>query len=119
MGVPAHTNHDAAIYPQTAKYDGYRSYKKHQAPGSEQRFQFMTNSPESFRFGHGVHACPGRFFAANETKILLIHLLLKYDWKLADGADEPKWRAKGNILDCDRLAKVAFRRRENGQEMAL
>lgn len=36
---------------------------------------------------HGEHECPGRFFAANELKILLCHMLLKYDWKLPEGCD--------------------------------
>lgn len=40
-------------------------------------------------------------------------MLLKYDWKIADGADEPKWRPKGNLLDCDGLAKIAIKRRRN------
>ncbi|KAL2286223.1 hypothetical protein FJTKL_07028 [Diaporthe vaccinii] len=38
-------------------------------------------------FGHGAHACPGRFFAANEVKIALAHLLMKYDWRLPEGHD--------------------------------
>jgi len=36
-------------------------------------------------FGHGMHACPGRFFAGNELKVALAHLLLKYDWKMPEG----------------------------------
>lgn len=81
--------------------------------------QLVTTTADFPAFGYGHHACPGRFFAAHEVKLVMCHLLLKYDWKLADGADEPKWRAKGNILDSDRLARVAFRRRENEQDMAL
>ncbi|KAI1120267.1 ent-kaurene oxidase [Nemania abortiva] len=30
-------------------------------------------------FGFGKHACPGRFFALNELKIFMAHLLLNYD----------------------------------------
>ncbi|KAJ5987871.1 hypothetical protein N7481_003081 [Penicillium waksmanii] len=85
IGVSTHTNEDETIYPSPQIYDGYRFYKKRQEPGNEQRFQFVTTSRESFGFGHGVHACPGRFFAANESKIFLVHLLLKYDWKLKGG----------------------------------
>ncbi|CAI7672189.1 unnamed protein product [Penicillium manginii] len=86
IGVSTHTNTDPTIYPSPELYDGYRFHKKRQQPGNEQRFQFVTTSRESFGFGHGVHACPGRFFAANESKIFLVHLLLKYEWKLK-GAD--------------------------------
>lgn len=83
-GVSAHIYHDSEIYPSPEIYDGYRFYNKRQIPGNEQRFQFVTTTKESFGFGHGVHACPGRFFAANESKIFLIHLLIKYDWKFKD-----------------------------------
>lgn len=79
----------------------------------------MTTTADFPAFGYGHHACPGRFFAAHEVKLVMCHLLLKYDWRLAGGAGEPKWQAKGNVLACDGLAKVAFRRREGGQEVAL
>lgn len=46
-------------------------------------------------------------------------MLLKYDWKVADGADEPKWRASANGLECDGLAKIAIRRRDTGEEVPL
>lgn len=72
---------DDKVYPNAATYDGYRFLKKRQEPGNEQKHQFVMTSNEHFVFGHGIHACPGRFFAANETKILLIHLLMKYDFK--------------------------------------
>ncbi|OQE43665.1 hypothetical protein PENCOP_c003G09001 [Penicillium coprophilum] len=80
---------DESVYPNAATYDGYRFYNKRQQPGNEHKHQFVTTSTEHFVFGHGIHACPGRFFAANETKILLLHLLLKYDWKLESGGRPP------------------------------
>lgn len=43
----------------------------------------VTTSPDHLALGHGEHACPGRFFAAIEIKILLCHLLLKYEWELS------------------------------------
>lgn len=30
----------------------------------------VTTSPNHLAFGHGKHACPGRFFAATEIKII-------------------------------------------------
>ena len=49
----------------------------------------------------------------------MCHLLLKYDWKVPDGAEEPRWRANGNGLECDGLAKIAIRRRDAGEEVPL
>lgn len=36
-------------------------------------------------FGYGKHACPGRFFAANEIKVIVINLLRKYDIETRQG----------------------------------
>jgi len=33
---------------------------------------------------------PGRFFAANEVKVLLAHLLVTYDMKLEEGKGVPR-----------------------------
>ena len=38
-------------------------------------------------FGHGPHACPGRFFAIYEVKALVIELLRNYDLRLAGDVD--------------------------------
>jgi cytochrome P450 len=45
----------------------------------------VTTTASHMGFGHGQHACPGRFFASNEIKVALCHLLLKYDFALVDG----------------------------------
>ena len=39
-------------------------------------------------FGYGPHACPGRFFATNEIKMLLARLILEFDFKNEDGSME-------------------------------
>jgi len=50
--------------------------------------QFVSVSPNSLGFGYGRHACPGRFFAANEIKLLLIHAMLTYDMGLVGDSKE-------------------------------
>ncbi|KAL1982503.1 hypothetical protein VTN96DRAFT_1228 [Rasamsonia emersonii] len=93
---------DASIYEDPERYDGRRFWRKRQEPGNEHRYQFVTTSPEHLGFGHGQHACPGRFFAANEIKIVLAHLLMKYDWTFADkDRGRPKTLTIGteNIVD--------------------
>ncbi|KAF2167649.1 hypothetical protein M409DRAFT_65789 [Zasmidium cellare ATCC 36951] len=42
------------------------------------RVRFTSTSPANMGFGHGKHACPGRFFAALELKIVLCFFLLHY-----------------------------------------
>jgi cytochrome P450 len=77
---------DPTVYPNPDKFQFDRFYNMRQIPGKENHAQFVTTSPQHMGFSHGQHSCPGRFFAANETKILMCHLLLKYDIKLTQGS---------------------------------
>ena len=73
--------------PET--FDGFRFYKKHLASvdaGQFDRSQYATTSPSYLSFSHGKHACPGRFFATDELKLLLCHLLLQYDIMFGEGS---------------------------------
>ncbi|KAI0151120.1 cytochrome P450 [Pestalotiopsis sp. NC0098] len=72
---------DPEVYREPEKFDAGRFVKKRQESGQENAWQLATTSSEYTLFGHGHHACPGRFFAINELKILLCHLLLKYEWR--------------------------------------
>ncbi|KAJ5884561.1 hypothetical protein N7504_012133 [Penicillium tannophilum] len=118
IAVSAHVNQDETIYPNPEKYDGYRFLKKRQEPGHEHKHQFVTTTRESYGFGHGVHACPGRFFAANESKILLIHLLLKYDWKLKDDSGRPKSFEMGSEIITDPTVELLVRSRDPGLDLS-
>ncbi|KAJ5638388.1 hypothetical protein N7490_008267 [Penicillium lividum] len=75
---------DPSLYPNPDEFQPDRFLKMRQIPGKENQAQFVTTSPQHMGFSHGRHACPGRFFAGTETKILLCHLLLKYDFRLTD-----------------------------------
>ncbi|KAK3899167.1 hypothetical protein C8A05DRAFT_46703 [Staphylotrichum tortipilum] len=50
--------------------------------------QFVSVSPNILTFGFGRHACPGRFFAANEIKMIVANFVMDYDMKLPDGVEE-------------------------------
>jgi len=39
-------------------------------------------------FGYGRHACPGRFFAANELKVIIVKILERFEIKYPDGVKE-------------------------------
>lgn len=58
-------------------------------PEDANRWQFATTNDADLPFGHGIWACPGRFLAANGIKLLLVHLLMKYDFKYAEGQKRP------------------------------
>jgi cytochrome P450 len=102
---------DSTYYPDPQKYDGYRFLKMREDPIKGNIAQFVSTSPNHLGFGHGQHACPGRFFASNEVKIIMCHILLKYDWRLA-GEQKPKTLTHGFNLAADHSTKLDIRRRK-------
>ncbi|KAJ5690473.1 hypothetical protein N7462_004865 [Penicillium macrosclerotiorum] len=103
---------DAETYPNPENFDPYRFLRLRETPGHETSAQLVSPSPEHLGFGYGKHACPGRFFAANEIKIALCHILLKYDFKFAPGSAKPKVQKNGFSLNVDPMASIAVRRRK-------
>ncbi|KAH6639959.1 trichothecene C-8 hydroxylase [Truncatella angustata] len=106
---------DPSVHENPLEWDGYRFFNMRQLPGKEQVSQLVSTSADHLGFGHGQHACPGRFFAANEVKIALCHLLIKYDWRLAQGA-KPNVRRYGFSLSADPLIQVQLSRRKEDIE---
>ncbi|EXF82139.1 P450 monooxygenase [Colletotrichum fioriniae PJ7] len=83
--VATHNTRDPALWgPEPEKFDGHIFLRMREEPGQENRWQFVSTSPEFLAFGHGTHACPGRFFASNEMKIVLTHLIMNYDWRIVE-----------------------------------
>ena len=101
---------DPELYQNPDQWDGYRFFKLRSQEGMESGAQLVSTSPDHLAFGHGQHACPGRFFAANEIKIALSHMLLKYDWKLAPGTNVAPIM-NGIAAIANPTTKLLFRRR--------
>ncbi|KAI1496068.1 cytochrome P450 [Biscogniauxia marginata] len=102
---------DPQVYENPEEWDPERFLKMRSQPGKEHMAQLVATSGDQFAFGHGEHACPGRFFASNELKVALCHLLMKYDWKLAPGTDV-KPLMRGFSMLSSPTAKVLVQRRE-------
>ncbi|KAJ5350813.1 hypothetical protein N7541_008540 [Penicillium brevicompactum] len=89
--TPSHAiYHDSANYPESSTFDGFRFYKMRQGGGAAEhaRNQFVTSNAQNLVFGYGRHACPGRFLAAAEIKMILANILQGYDVKNADNEKE-------------------------------
>jgi len=70
-------------------------------------------SADNLNFGHGIHACPGRFFASNEIKTVLVHLLLNYDIKMMDGEkSRPENLYRQLSVSPDGRKKLYFKKRQ-------
>ncbi|KAH9908976.1 cytochrome P450 [Xylariomycetidae sp. FL2044] len=109
--VDAHRMRDPEVYEDPEVWDGSRFLKLRSHAGKERTAQLVTTSPDHFAFGHGEHACPGRFFAASEVKVALCHMLVKYEWKLAPGTDTaPVYH--GNGAAANPAVRVLVRKRE-------
>lgn len=54
---------------------------------------------------------PGRFFAANELKAMLAHIVTEYDVKFEDGTPHPKNTIIGSTV-VPANADVLFRKRQ-------
>ncbi|KAF4627737.1 hypothetical protein G7Y89_g10414 [Cudoniella acicularis] len=114
---PAYNGPD---YKPPSEFDGMRFYKLRAMEGKENKHQFVTTAPDSLNFGYGNHACPGRFFASNEIKIVLIELLknwefrLKGDVELKGGADKrPKNFFTEAGVSPNPFAEIEFKRRSD------
>ncbi|TVY48027.1 Ent-kaurene oxidase [Lachnellula occidentalis] len=77
---------DAEYYPSPEVFQPWRFYEKSKANGkANSQYQFCSTSRENLAFGYGKSACPGRFFAALQMKIILADLVMRYDFKFPDG----------------------------------
>jgi cytochrome P450 len=90
--------HDASILQSSTDpnaFDGLRYYNLRnqltkngfQDKEVAGKHQFVSVSNSSLMFGYGKHACPGRFFAGNEIKLLLAKILMHYDFRRPEGVE--------------------------------
>ena len=104
-----YTNPDVYAHPE--QFDGARFLREREKSDQmSNMWQYVSLSSFHMAFGYGQHACPGRFFASNEIKIALCHLLLKYDWQPAGDGEDATWAFETTNLvkpNC----KVQLRRR--------
>ncbi|KAF7446583.1 CypX Cytochrome P450 [Pyrenophora tritici-repentis] len=88
LAVPTTMMQSDSTYQEAHVFKGDRFLRLKEATGDEKKHLLVTTSSEHIGFGHGLHACPGRFFVATEIKVLLIHLLRDYDWRFATAQDD-------------------------------
>ncbi|KAF9237109.1 cytochrome P450 [Melanogaster broomeanus] len=103
-------HHDNEFYENADMFDPFRFSNMRDEEGEGVKHHFVSTNPEYLTFGHGRHACPGRFFAANELKSMLAHVVMRYDVSLEDGI-RPQSLRIDTAIAANPTAKVLFRKR--------
>ncbi|KAJ7269724.1 cytochrome P450 [Mycena rebaudengoi] len=112
---PAH--YDALNYDDPAVFDGFRFAKMREERDHESstdifKRHMVSTGTDHLVFGHGKHACPGRFFAATELKAMLAHLILNYDMKAEIDGVRPPNQSFGLVISPNPKGRVSLRKRE-------
>lgn len=102
---------DPDVHSDPDVFDGYRFFRMREA--GDGSTSFVSSTKEHNVFGGGRHICPGRFLAAVEIKLCLVHILLQYDVRLAEGC-MPRTVKNGLFQMVDPVAKVEVKRRREG-----
>jgi cytochrome P450 len=104
-------NTSEELYPDPDKFDPFRFSRLRSIPGNELKHQHATTGVDNINFGHGIWACPGRFFASAEIKVVVAHFIRMYDIKLKEGEKKPKQQHFGLAILPDPIAEVLFKAR--------
>ncbi|KAI1795278.1 cytochrome P450 [Ganoderma leucocontextum] len=107
-------HHSDTHYPSADEFDPFRFSRMRALAGEcGSKYQFASTSPHYIPFGHGQHTCPGRFFVANQMKIVVAYIVMRYDLKLGrDGKRPPNFHFTFNILPAPG-GRVLFRARQD------
>ncbi|KAH8433979.1 cytochrome P450 [Aspergillus melleus] len=102
-------NFDNAIYPNADTFDGLRFYKLRQSSVDEEnKHQLTSITKTQLQFGSGRHACPGRWFASHQIKLVLVKVIDGFELRLK--GDQ---RPKGLLFQTNQLpdpkAEILFR----------
>ncbi|KAF9067169.1 cytochrome P450 [Rhodocollybia butyracea] len=104
-------HYDGAYYEDPETFKPFRFSNLREQEGESLKHQMAAVDPAFVVFGGGRPMCPGRFFAVNELKALMGHVLLTYDVEFENnkGIPPPSWH--GVAYSPNRSAEVMFRKR--------
>ena len=93
------------IYENAAQWEPFRFSDARESPKEHEnnatgytkgpRMTGVTTGPAFLTFGHGKHACPGRFFAVQEIKLLVAQIILSFDIQHMNERPKNKWVGVG------------------------
>jgi ent-kaurene oxidase len=100
------------------KFDALRFYKMRERSAADSNLHQFASIPSDASmapFGFGRSACPGRFFASQQIKVLLAYLIMNYDLRVYDehgaGRGRPQNLEIGLAIVPDPKALIEFKQR--------
>lgn len=138
VSVDAHSvHHDPDVYPEPMTYDAFRFSRPREEFEARQKQEqqqanntdagtlqttkdlaetlkmrsagLITTSDTFLPFGHGRHACPGRFFVNHELKMLLAYVFMNYELQYMEKRPENQWFGSSIIPPMKDVIKVKRR----------
>ncbi|KAH8834295.1 cytochrome P450 [Flagelloscypha sp. PMI_526] len=98
------------VYPNADTFDGLRFYQE----DGTTKPPITTPGYTWLVFGHGSHACPGRFLAMTVIKTALAQLIKEFDLKFPEGTSRPASTIVGGSPSPSRTAQILWKRRVKG-----
>ncbi|TPX07256.1 uncharacterized protein E0L32_010850 [Thyridium curvatum] len=114
LSQPAHM--DGEVLEDAAAFDPFRFSRIREASADGPSLAMVATSHQYLPFGHGRHACTGRFLVDFEMKMMMTYVLSHYDIKFPDeyGGKRPENKWLTEVLLPPFGAKMMVRRREKG-----
>lgn len=117
ISIFTYGNMDPDRIEDPTKFDPFRFSRQREEDSSDKSkgsLSYVTTGVENLSFGHGKHACPGRFLVDFEIKMVLAYLLTNYDIELPAeyNGKRPKgpWVAEAMFAPAE--GKIRVKRRE-------
>lgn len=104
-----HVQREAIADPDN--FDPFRFARMRKEQDQSFKHQYTTTTRDELHFGHGKYACPGRFFSSMEIKLMLIELVMNYDFKLKDGEKRPENLRVYEFIFPDPKAEILMKKR--------
>lgn len=86
---------DPRLYPDPGVFDARRFLRLRSGEAADplgyknkEQYQFIGANKEDIFWGYGPHACPGRFFANAQMKLIIVQLLARFEMRRPGGSRE-------------------------------